>query len=119
MSNLIQPRAGTGGGGSAVGRHLLAAVVVALIAGACSPPAHADEASDYADSYGGLVCKQLDANPTLPGVTRVGVLVAGEGFSSYDAGRILRLSVNTFCPRHTDLLQRYIAAAGVAPRRSV
>ncbi|WP_131833274.1 DUF732 domain-containing protein [Mycobacteroides abscessus] len=83
-----------------------------------SPPAHADDVSDWTASYGGLVCKQLDATPTLPGVTRVGVLVAGEGFSSYDAGRILRLSVNTFCPRHTDLLQRYVAAAGVAPGRS-
>lgn len=99
-------------------RLLLAAAAGAVIAAACSPPAHADDASDYAASFGGLVCKQLDATPTLPGVTRVGVLVAGEGFSSYDAGRILRLSVNTFCPRHTDLLQRYIAAAGVAPGRS-
>ena len=99
-------------------RLLLAAAAGAVIAGACSPPAHADDASDYAASYGGLVRKQLDATPTLPGVTRVGVLVAGEGFSSYDAGRILRLSVNTFCPRHTDLLQRYVAAVGIAPGRS-
>lgn len=98
-------------------RRQLGAVGAAIVATAvmCSPPAHADDVSDYAASYGGLVCKQLDATPTLPGVIRVGVLVAGEGFSSYDAGRILRLSVNTFCPRHADLLQRYVAAAGVAP----
>ncbi|MDO3335115.1 DUF732 domain-containing protein [Mycobacteroides abscessus] len=102
---------------SRVGRTALAAATTSAVV-MCSPPAHADDASDYAASYGGLVCKQLDATPTLPGVSRVGVLVAGEGFSSYDAGRILRLSVNTFCPRHTDLLQRYIAAAGVAPGRS-
>lgn len=94
------------------------AAATVSVAAMCSPPAHADDASDYVASYGGLVCKQLDVTPTLPGVTRVGVLVAGEGFSSYGAGRILRLSVNTFCPRHTDLLQRYIAAAGVAPGRS-
>ncbi|AMT70487.1 DUF732 domain-containing protein [Mycobacteroides immunogenum] len=84
----------------------------------CAPPARADGAVDYVASYGGLVCKQLDATPTLSGVTRVGALVAGEGFSSYDAGRILRLSVDTFCPRHSDLLQRYVAAAGVVPGRS-
>ncbi|WP_157930978.1 DUF732 domain-containing protein [Mycobacteroides abscessus] len=99
-------------------RLLLAAAVSAVITGACSPPARADDVSDWAASFGGLVCKQLDATPTLPGVTRVGALVVGEGFSSYDAGRILRLSVNTFCLRHTDLLQRYVAAAGVAPGRS-
>lgn len=102
---------------SRVGRTALAAATIFTTL-MCSSPAHADDVSDYAASYGGLVCKQLDATPTLPGVTRVGVLVAGEGFSSYDAGRILRLSVNTFCPRHTDLLQRYVAAAGIAPGRS-
>lgn len=102
---------------SGVGRAAAATVAISVVV-MCSPPAHADEVGDWAANYGGLVCKQLDTTPTLPGVTRVGVLVAGEGFSSYDAGRILRLSVNTFCPRHTDLLQRYVAAAGVAPGRS-
>lgn len=83
-----------------------------------SIPAKADTVDNYVTVAWPAVCSTLDEYPTLNGV--MGVLQGVEqdtGFGDFDAGRVVGKSVFAYCPRHTGLLQRFIAT--YAPRRSL
>lgn len=78
-----------------------------------SPVAQADPVSDYAAEYGNAVCVVLDAFPTFDGIMGVGSGIVDDGYLSYyQAGQVIRLSVEAFCPRHLLLLQQFAAYHG-------
>lgn len=79
-----------------------------------SVPAHADPGSiepqvaRYALTAAPSMCLVLDEYPTLPGVE--GVLQGihnDSGFTAYQSGEALALGVQTQCPRHLPLLERF------------
>ena len=77
-----------------------------------SAPANADPATDYAALYHDAVCLTLDDYPTYAGIFGVGDGIAEDGFSYEDAGRIIRISINTYCQRHMGLWDGFAAEYG-------
>lgn len=78
-----------------------------------SVPGHADPITqpviNYTASQGNNVCASLDDSPTLPRVTAVlDAIQRDSGFPGLQTAQVLVLSVNTYCPRHEPLLQRYV-----------
>lgn len=83
-----------------------------------SVPARADYVDNYTAIYWSAVCSTLDSYPSIAGVTGVIQGVAQDsGFSYFDSGRVVGESVVTFCPRHTGLLNTFIAV--YAPKGQV
>ena len=93
-----------------------AAAAAALLALAVltAPTAQADDPSPqvvaYAAYFGGIVCDVLDDHASLAGVQGVIQGVQADGFTAYEAGQIVGLSVAEICPRHIGLLKRFINA---------
>lgn len=88
-------------------------LVTGLVIGCASiPKANADPVSpnvaSYAISNAAAVCATLDDYPTLDGVAAVAYGINGDGFTFHEAGQIIALSVESKCPRHLPLLQRFI-----------
>jgi hypothetical protein len=74
-----------------------------------SIPAHADPVLNYTAIEAPAICGKLDANPTLQGVTTVIAAVAADsGFPMMQVARVVVVSVETVCPRHLPLLQRFV-----------
>ena len=99
-------------------RRSIIPAALAVVALVFPPPAHADDSDvlAYAANYGAIVCDVLDGHSSVGGVLGVieGVQEHG-GFTAFDAGRVVGLSVAEICPRHTALMRRFIAAyQGVA-----
>jgi len=90
-----------------VGTLTIPATAVMIQAGA----AHADPTDNYITVYGTTVCAMLDRNTSLAGVAAVGNAIVADGFGP-QVGRILVDSVAVFCPRHTDLLEQFVAVYG-------
>lgn len=90
---------------------LLAAVAVGGGLGASlvgAPPASADPASNYAAITAPAVCATLTDYPTFAGINGVvAFIVQDAGFSYYDAGRVVGMSVYGWCPQHAALIERY------------
>lgn len=64
----------------------------------------------YAATYGAAVCSVLDDYPTISGVIGIGQAITEDGFSMYQAGQVIGLSVLEICPRHTGLMNRFMDA---------
>lgn len=71
-----------------------------------------DEVLDYASNRGQVVCQVLDEYPSISGLIGVMQGVAEDGFSYFQAGQVTALSVYGLCPRHSDLLDQFVAIYG-------
>jgi len=70
----------------------------------------ADPVLNYAAVAADAICSTLDEYPTLPGVS--GVISAVEHDSGFDvarASKVVVLAVESTCPRHLPLLDRFVA----------
>ncbi|SKL82327.1 hypothetical protein [Mycobacteroides abscessus] len=91
---------------------LLSVVVVAFWLGmASAAPVAADPANDAAKNVGGALCIAIGADPTFKGLNRIGEALHQRGFSYPDAGRVVRLSVDAYCPWQQPLLDLYVKSA--------
>lgn len=96
----------------------LAAALGVIAVLAAAPHAKADNTAsaavlDYAATYGaGAVCPVLDTHRTVSGVMGVLVGIGRDGFSEYEAGQIVGISVTKYCPRNQPLLRQFIAVYG-------
>lgn len=98
---------------------LLVVVLAALgylYLAAYAPTAKADvtdpQVIAYTAAFGGVVCSVLDEHPSVPGAYGVAAGIHEDsGMSLFQAGQVIGLSVAEICPRHTGLIQRFIAAA--------
>jgi hypothetical protein len=64
----------------------------------------------YAAQFGTAVCMTLDDFPSIDGVLGVAAGIVSDGLSTFQAGRVIYLSVQDTCPRHMPLLQRFMAS---------
>ncbi|CPS15924.1 DUF732 domain-containing protein [Mycobacteroides abscessus] len=93
-------------------RLLIAAGVGATVAALASPvPAHADPVIDYTGKTAPTVCALLDSTPTFGGIAVVGQLIHNDGLTYEAAGRVIKLSIEAFCPRHVALWNRFVDSA--------
>ena len=68
---------------------------------------------DYADRYGaGAICPVLDEHHTVSGMLGVLYAVEDDGFTPFEAGQIVGISVTEFCPRNQRLMQRFVDIYG-------
>lgn len=79
-----------------------------------SIPAHADpgeqQVTNYAAWAAPAVCSVIDDYPTLPGVAGVVTAVAKDsGFTLMQAAEVVALAVQSLCPRHIALFDRFVA----------
>lgn len=65
---------------------------------------------NYAKASAPAVCTTLDSYPSFPGIVGVAKAITEDGFTAYEAGEVIYLSVAAVCPRHLTLLDRFIAA---------
>lgn len=99
-----------------LGAILLAALgVIAFTLAA--PNAKADTISpavlDYVDRYGaGAVCPVLDSHYTVNGMLGVLYGIEDDGFTPFEAGQIIGISVTEFCPRNQPLMRQFINVYG-------
>lgn len=92
---------------------VLTAGITALAAPAQADPEPSDQVLRYAIRYEGAVCETITSYPTVEGV--LGILQAIEsrdGFTPYEAGEIVALSVEDACPRFIPVLDRFVAVYG-------
>lgn len=94
-------------------RLLIAAGVGAAIAALANPApaAHADPVIDYTGKTAQTVCALLDSTPTFGGIALVGQLIHNDGLSFEAAGRVIKLSIEAYCPRHIPLWNRFVESA--------
>jgi hypothetical protein len=78
-------------------------------------PAKADVSEDEASMYYGPVCATLAEYPSVNGVIGIGLALKDEGYSGYEAGQILGLSVINQCPQFIPILRAF--AAQYAPQQ--
>lgn len=71
-----------------------------------------DQITDYTSLNGPLACEVLDDYNSVSGLIGLMQGIAEDGWTPYEAGQIAALSVFTYCPRHIDLLDRFIALYG-------
>lgn len=96
----------------AANKMLIAAGVGAVVAALASPaPAHADPVVDYTGKTAPIVCELLDGTPTFGGIALVGQLIHNDGLSYESAGRVIKLSIEAYCPRHVLLWNRFVDSA--------
>ena len=78
---------------------------------ALAAPARADiddpAVTAYAAHYGGAVCQTLDEYPTDAGILGVGQGIMEHGFTAFQAGEVIYLSVDDICPRHMALVRSF------------
>lgn len=87
-----------------------------LYAIAWAPSAKADVTDPaviaYTAAFGGIVCDVLDSHDSFPGIYGIAQGIHEDsGLSMFQAGQVIGLSVAEICPRHTGLIQRFIAVA--------
>lgn len=92
-------------------RVLLAALIVFSLAVSCGTPAVADPVNDAANNVGGALCVAINGDPTFKGINRIGEALHERGFSYPEAGRIVQLSVDAYCPWQQPLLDLYVKSA--------
>ena len=84
-------------------------VIVMLLS---TPQAKADvdnTAYAFAATYGDAVCSTLDSFPTFDGILGIGQAIVKDGLTTYQAGEVIELSISGVCPRHSGLMDRFIA----------
>jgi len=95
---------------------LTGSVVTSLMCVFAAAPAKADVSEDEAAMYYGPVCATLADYPSsTDGVIGIGLALKDEGYSGYEAGQIVGLSVLNYCPEFIPILQAF--AAQYAPQQ--
>lgn len=90
-------------------------VIVGLILGYAlygASDAHAspDQAViNFEARYATAVCSVLDQYPTISAIPGIAEAIVEEGFTYYEAGQVIAMSVRDECPRHLDLVQRFVS----------
>ena len=77
-----------------------------------APKAKADVdhvAFAYAAVYGDAVCSTLDQWPSFDGILGIGEAIVDDGLTTAQAGEVIAVSVMEICPRHSGLMDRFIA----------
>ncbi|MFA4084269.1 DUF732 domain-containing protein [Mycobacteroides salmoniphilum] len=92
-------------------RILLAAFIAFAPLVSCAAPAAADPVNDAANDVGGALCIAIIGDPTFKGINHIGNALHERGFSYPDAGRIVRLSIDAYCPWQQPLLDLYVKSA--------
>ena len=85
-----------------------------VLAGAaicCAAPANADDARvrDYIIVNSGRICQVLKEFPNDEGILGLGEAITDEGFTAFEAGRIIGDSVLMSCPQYSGLILRFTA----------
>ena len=62
----------------------------------------------WAAEYGPAVCQNLDDHDSVAGMYGTGRGIMDQGLTAEQAGQVIFFSVNEICPRHFDLLARFI-----------
>jgi hypothetical protein len=93
------------------------AVCEAVIGGASFiPAAHADPMDSrlvvYAAKSSSAVCETLEVYPTFAGVAGVLQGIQSDGFTAFQSGEIIVLSVEAGCPSRMPLLQAFANSGG-------
>jgi len=100
--------------GLAVALLMLLMAALGVIAFTLAPHAKADVSpavSDYVAVYGaGAVCPVLDEHHTVSGMLGVLRGIQHDGFTAFEAGQIVGMSVTEYCPRNTPLMRQFVAA---------
>lgn len=91
-------------------RWVFASALVGVAIG-CASPASADDDSvrDYINLNSQRICQVLNEFPNEAGVLGLGETITEEGFTAFDAGRIIGDAVLTDCPQHSGLVLRFAA----------
>lgn len=89
-------------------------VILMLLA---APTAKADNVSDdvldYVSLYGeGAVCPVISEHYSVNGLLGVMIAIRDDGFSDYETGQIVGLSVSEYCPENYPLLEMFMARYG-------
>ena len=95
----------------------LMAAIGCIVVLASAPTAKADSVSDdvldYVSLYGeGAVCPVISKHYTTNGLLGVLIAIRDDGFSDYEAGQIVGLSVSEYCPENYPLLEAFMARYG-------
>lgn len=95
----------------------LMAAIGCIVVLASAPTAKADNVSDdvlnYVSLYGeGAVCPVISKHYTTSGLLGVLTAIRDDGFSDYEAGQIVGISVSEYCPENYPLLERFMAVYG-------
>ena len=95
----------------------LMAAIGCIVVLASAPTAKADNVSDdvldYVSLYGeGAVCPVISKHYTTSGLLGVLTAIRDDGFSDYEAGQIVGISVSEYCPENYPLLEAFMARYG-------
>ena len=92
---------------------IMGALGVVLFAASAKADNVSDDVLKYTVRYGaGAVCPVLSEHHTVNGVMGVLLAIRDDGFSDYETGQIVGLSVAEYCPENQPLLDRFIAVYG-------
>ena len=81
-------------------------IIAAGLAVMTAPMAKADSVYDT------VICDELDAAPAVSTIVVLGLALGDEGYSGYDAGRIVAMAVMEDCQQHIPLLRRFATMYG-------
>ncbi len=102
--------------GMAVGLLMAFMAALGVIVFAASAKADTDPTPaviDYVVTYGsGAICPVIDNHYSIPGLMGVLLAIEKDGFTGYQAGQIVGMSVAEYCPRNQPLLDRFVAVYG-------
>lgn len=96
---------------------LITGAVITAGIGALAPQANAEpepsiEVLEYTAKAEFAVCRTLSKYPTLNGLSGILYAIEDAGFTSYEAGQIVAMSVTDACPQHIPVLERFVAVYG-------
>ncbi len=92
---------------------LMAALGVLTFAATAKADDLAPSVVEYVERYGrDAVCPVLDDHNSVAGMLGVLLAIEGDGFTQFEAGQIVGVSVMEFCPRNQELMQRFVAVYG-------
>jgi hypothetical protein len=91
---------------------VLTAGVSAFAAPAKAEPDPSNEVLEYTVKAEGAVCRTLTKYPTIYGVRGILDSIEDQGFTPYDAGEIVALSVTDACPQFVPVLEKFVAVYG-------
>ncbi len=110
------PRAALLGALAACCAGVIAAVMISPSAEADAQDPTTQAMAEYIVEYGPtFICSAIDGVPTLDGVSTVLAGVAGDGWTSIQAVRIVQVSVDFYCAEHDQLLLSYLSASTPLP----
>lgn len=92
---------------------VLAALMGCVLVLASAPKAHADNGMRaLAWEVGPELCGYLDEHPTFAGLVAASRIITSEGYTVEESGEVIGFSITDVCPRHNDLLARFLVVFG-------